>query len=199
MAAIQVTEYLERLSDVRGLSKMALRRVEHLYYKNDLVYGAMRKLVQQQQAATAQQTSQTQQEGSDEAVEAEDLDEEETEAKQVLHCCRSWLCHVLLCWVCIAPNSRTNLLVNRSSKNDSIHQLVTQANYYSCIYCSCVICVYDPLELLHGRKEAKHCVSIKDPILQEFWLAHHAPPCLGCCSGLFVTAVSALLGIGVRS
>ncbi len=79
----QVTEYLERLSDVRGLSKMALRRVEHLYYKNDLVYGAMRKLVQQQQAATAQQTTQTQQEGSDEAVEAEDLDEEETEAKQV--------------------------------------------------------------------------------------------------------------------
>ena len=79
----QVTEYLERLSDVRGLSKMALRRVEHLYYKNDMVYGAMRKLVQQQQAATAQQTTQTAQEGSDEAVEAEDLDEEQTEAKQV--------------------------------------------------------------------------------------------------------------------
>ncbi|DBA87382.1 hypothetical protein WJX77_002170 [Trebouxia sp. C0004] len=80
--AQKVTEYLERLRDVRGLSKMALRRVEHLYYKNDLVYGAMRKLVQQQQAATAQQTTQTQQEGSDEAVEAEDLDEDETEAKQ---------------------------------------------------------------------------------------------------------------------
>ncbi len=79
-----MTEYLERLRDVRGLSKMALRRVEHLYYKNDQVYGAMRKLVQQQQAATAQQTTQTQQEGSDEAVEAEDLDEDETEAKQVI-------------------------------------------------------------------------------------------------------------------
>ena len=78
-----MTEYLERLSDVRGLSKMALRRVEHLYYKNDMVYSAMCKLVQQQQAATAQQTTQTQQEGTDEAVEAEDLDEEETEAKQV--------------------------------------------------------------------------------------------------------------------
>ena len=68
---------------MRGLSKMALCRIEHLYFKNDLVYTAMRKLVQQQQAATAQQTSQTHQEGSDEAVEAEDLDEEETEAKQV--------------------------------------------------------------------------------------------------------------------
>ena len=73
---------MERLSDVRCLSKMALCRIEHLYFKNDLVYTAMRKLVQQQQAATAQQTSQTHQEGSDEAVEAEDLDEEETEAKQ---------------------------------------------------------------------------------------------------------------------
>ena len=82
---LQVTEYLQRLNDVRGLSKMELRRVEHLYYKNDQVYGAMRKLVQQQQAATAQQTTQTAQEGSDEAVEAEDLDEEQTEAKQVGH------------------------------------------------------------------------------------------------------------------
>ena len=105
---VQVTEYLERLSDVRGLSKMALRRVEHLYYKNDLVYGAMRKLVQQQQAATAQQTSQTQQEGSDEAVEAEDLDEEETEAKQVLHSCKPWLCQVLLCWVHVVSDRQTD-------------------------------------------------------------------------------------------
>lgn len=100
-ALLQLTEYLERLSDVRGLSKMALRRVEHLYYKNDLVYGAMRKLVQQQQAATAQQTSQTQQQGSDEAVEAEDLDEEETEAKQVRHSAAA--CQELSVYNAISP------------------------------------------------------------------------------------------------
>ena len=52
MLALQVTEYLESLSDVRGLSKMALCRIEHLYFKIDLIYTAMRKLVQQQQVAT---------------------------------------------------------------------------------------------------------------------------------------------------
>ena len=74
---------------------MALCRIEHLYFKNDLVYAAMRKLVQQQQAATAQQTSQTHQEGSDEAVEAEDLRKKENELKQTMYT-NSCMCCICL-------------------------------------------------------------------------------------------------------
>ncbi len=47
--AQKASDYLTRQNDDKGLSRIALRRVEHFYYKTQPVYEAMRKL------ATAQQ------------------------------------------------------------------------------------------------------------------------------------------------
>ena len=42
--ALQVTDYLERQSDERNQAKVALRRVEHFYYKTDVVSVAKARL-----------------------------------------------------------------------------------------------------------------------------------------------------------
>jgi Eukaryotic translation initiation factor 3 subunit 8 N-terminus len=42
---VQASAYLERKEDLRALPRIALRRIEHLYYKNDVVYNAMRRHV----------------------------------------------------------------------------------------------------------------------------------------------------------
>ena len=42
---LQASAYLERKEDLRALPRIALRRIEHLYYKNDVVYDAMRRHV----------------------------------------------------------------------------------------------------------------------------------------------------------
>ena len=45
----QLSDYLLERGDTRGVSRMALRRVEHLYYKTDAVYDAMRRMAEAQQ------------------------------------------------------------------------------------------------------------------------------------------------------
>ena len=42
-----------RTGDLKGMARIALRRVERLYFKTDAVYDAMRRMTMQQQAAQA--------------------------------------------------------------------------------------------------------------------------------------------------
>lgn len=63
--AHKVSDYLARVQDLKALPKVTLRLVEHLYFKTEAVYDAMRKLciLQQQQAAAA--TTDENEDGSD--------------------------------------------------------------------------------------------------------------------------------------
>jgi translation initiation factor 3 subunit C len=79
--AQKVTDYFTRSQDTRALSKVALRRMEHFYYKTDAVYGAMRKLCIQQQQETATQAAAAAAAAEADADEGE-LEEEDVEAKQ---------------------------------------------------------------------------------------------------------------------
>jgi translation initiation factor 3 subunit C len=45
----KVHDYLARIGDSRNQPKVALRLIEHFYYKTDAVYDAMRKLTMLQQ------------------------------------------------------------------------------------------------------------------------------------------------------
>ncbi len=51
--AQRTTAYLRRTSDTKYLPRIALRQVEHFYYKTQSVYAAMRTLVLTEQAAQA--------------------------------------------------------------------------------------------------------------------------------------------------
>jgi len=56
--AQKVSDHLARTGDTKSLARVALRRIEHFYYKTDAVYDAMRKLaLQQKEAANAVQVT----------------------------------------------------------------------------------------------------------------------------------------------
>lgn len=48
-----MSEYLEAQNELDKLAGVALKRIQHFYYKTDVVYGAMRKLALQQQQDSA--------------------------------------------------------------------------------------------------------------------------------------------------
>ena len=81
--ALQLSDYLQERGDMRGVSRVALRRVEHLYYKTDAVYDAMRRMAMAQQeshqageapAADAVEAK-AEEEGADLGEEDEPVDE----------------------------------------------------------------------------------------------------------------------------
>ena len=49
--AQKVSDHLAGTGDTKSLARVALRRIEHFYYKTDAVYDAMRKLALQQKEA----------------------------------------------------------------------------------------------------------------------------------------------------
>jgi Eukaryotic translation initiation factor 3 subunit 8 N-terminus len=65
--AQKASDYLEGIGDARKQARVALRRVEHFYYKSDAIYAAMRKLMALQLAASAEEAAA--------ALEAADADE----------------------------------------------------------------------------------------------------------------------------
>ncbi|PSC74602.1 Eukaryotic translation initiation factor 3 subunit C [Micractinium conductrix] len=71
--AQKVSEYLEAQGELAKLAGVALKRIQHFYYKTDVVYSAMRKLALQQ----AQESAQAQEPAP--AAEAEVMDGEEVE------------------------------------------------------------------------------------------------------------------------
>ncbi len=78
-----MSDYLQERGDTRGVSRVALRRVEHLYYKTDAVYDAMRRMAmaQQESAAAGEAPAEngvetkTEEEGADLGEEDEPIDE----------------------------------------------------------------------------------------------------------------------------
>ena len=52
-AAAQVSQYVQAAGEMDKLAGVALKRIQHFYYKTDVVYTAMRKLALQRQAESA--------------------------------------------------------------------------------------------------------------------------------------------------
>ena len=113
--ALQMSDYLQERGDTRGVSRVALRRVEHLYYKTDAVYDAMRRMAMAQQeshqageapAAEAVEPK-AEEEGADLGDDEEPVDEAAVSytpvhlasceatfctGTTVAHCCPTWHC-----------------------------------------------------------------------------------------------------------
>lgn len=54
LCIVQSSEYLEQRKDMKAVARIALRRIEHLYYKTDVVYDAIRAhTIAQQQVRKA--------------------------------------------------------------------------------------------------------------------------------------------------
>lgn len=66
--AQKVADYFSRVEDMKSLARVTLRLVEHLYYKTDAVYVAMRKLTQMQQQQQQEATASTAEPGGENSL-----------------------------------------------------------------------------------------------------------------------------------
>ena len=79
-----MSEYLAQRAEHKGTARIALRRVEHLYFKTDAVYAAMRRMtLQQQAAAAAGEALAAEEEAPDEGADLGEEDEPAEEAAAV--------------------------------------------------------------------------------------------------------------------
>ena len=91
----QVSQYVQAAGEMDKLAGVALKRIQHFYYKTDVVYTAMRKLALQRQAESAAAEAAAPADGP---LDGELMDGEEAEGATGMQMWRAGRCLAAACW-----------------------------------------------------------------------------------------------------